>query len=158
MKHGPALGAYQSMPNPGEILRLMTPDDARAYPATEPLRIRKMEIKYASPQGELVEDEQSDITIVGNSYMLPQYGFPQVLENKLDRPVSLAVKAQRIGPYRTLLDFLASSQFKSQPRPKVLIWHHLEGSIDQLPDAQSWWGPGAMPTEDFVNSLHRLVS
>jgi alginate O-acetyltransferase complex protein AlgJ len=156
-KHGPKLGAYQTFQNPGEIRRMMLPEDQKAYPATEPLKIRKTEFRFASPQGILIEDDSSDIIIVGNSYMLPQYGFPDALANRLDRPVSLAVKAQNIGPYRTLLDYLASSQFKGHVRPKVLIWHHLEGSIDQTPDVRSWWGEGTMQTSAFLSDLQRLL-
>lgn len=157
-KRGPRLGDYYTFANPGEIRRQMALDDQKNYPATEPLKIRKSELRFASPQGVLIEEDTTDIVIVGNSYMLPQYGFPDALANRLDRPVALAVKAQNIGPYRTMLDYLASSQFKGRAKPKLLIWHHLEGSIDQMPDQRSWWGEGTMATSAFLADLQRLVA
>lgn len=135
----------------------MTPAEAAKVPPQEAYRVHRSQARYASAQGELVDDDAADVVIVGNSYMLPQFGFPQMFSNQLDRPVGLSLKAQRIGPFRIMLDYLTSSQFKGQPRPKVILWHFLEGSADQLPESREWWGDGAMPSETFIAGLRAAL-
>lgn len=153
-RKGTPLGGWETRTYPGEFRSLMTPAEAAKVPAQESYRVHAARFRYASAAGELVEEEANDVVIVGNSYMLPQFGFPQMLSNQLDRPVGLALKAQRVGPFRILLDYLGSSQFKAQPRPKLILWHFLEGSADQMPEAKDWWGEGgAMAAPDFLAAL-----
>ncbi len=158
-KRGTQIGDWETRQNPGEFRRLMTAAEAAKVPASEPYRVHKSQARFASAQGELVDDDANDVVIVGNSYMLPQFGFPQMLSNQLDRPIGLSLKAQRIGPYRIMLDYLGSSQFKGQPKPKLILWHFLEGSADQMPDAREWWGDaGAMAPDAFMAGLRSALA
>jgi hypothetical protein len=158
-RRGTQVGDFETKQNPGEFRRLMTPAEAAKVPAQEAYKVRRSQARFASAQGELVDDDANDIVIVGNSYMLPQFGFPQMFSNQLDRPVGLSLKAQRIGPYRIMLDYLGSSQFKGQPKPKVILWHFLEGSADQLPDSREWWGEaGAMAPDAFLAGLRQALA
>ena len=158
-KRGTQIGDWETRQNPGEFRRLMTAAEAAKVPAAEAYRVHKSQARFASAQGELVDDDANDVVIVGNSYMLPQFGFPQMLSNQLDRPIGLSLKAQRIGPYKIMLDYLGSSQFKGQPKPKLIIWHFLEGSADQMPDAREWWGDaGAMAPDAFMTGLRAALA
>jgi hypothetical protein len=54
------------------------------------------------------------------------------------------------------LEYLASDLYRQQ-RPKVIIWHLMEGSMEYGPDAMGWWGDSAMPTPKYTAELHRLL-
>lgn len=97
-KRGTQIGDWETRQNPGEFRRLMTAAEAAQVPAQEPYRVHKSQARFASAQGELVDDDANDVVIVGNSYMLPQFGFPQMLSNQLDRPIGLSLKRSASGP------------------------------------------------------------
>ncbi len=127
--------------------------EQRRYPF-EPFRVRQV---VTQGQAALVEDDSADVTVVGNSFMQVGYGFPPMLSNQLARPVALAVKIGRVGPYRTLLDYLASPGFRSQ-RPKVLVWHFLEGNMEIMPDHTGTWAGAAMAPNAFMTELRNRVA
>ena len=70
--------------------------------------------------------------------MQPYFGFPQRLSNQIDRPVSLKWNPGDIGPWATLLQFLQSAEFKSNP-VKFLVWQFNEGQLQNGPDAVGEW-------------------
>jgi alginate O-acetyltransferase complex protein AlgJ len=157
-RSGARLGAWQSNVHGGDLLQLLTAADRAAHPP-ERFRIRQSAAASGggSSAGGLLEDDTADVLIVGNSYMQPYFGFPYALSSQLNRPVGLIWKTARIGPYQTLLDYLGGPQFRAQ-KPKLLVWHLMEGSMEQMPDAANWWEPtAAMPTARFLSELRRLV-
>jgi len=106
----------------------------------------------------LLDDEQADIAVVGNSYMMPYFGFPLVLSNALGRPVELSWQTARVGPYKTLLDFLGGTQFHREST-RMLVWQMNEGSLEELPDARDWWEPTSlMPGTQFLAEVQRLLA
>jgi alginate O-acetyltransferase complex protein AlgJ len=136
----------------GDLVRNL-PDTQRASYGPEPYQIR--EIVNAGGQNALIADDTSDITIVGNSYMEPRYGFQPILSNQLSRPVSLFWKPNNVGPFATLLQYVSSEGFKQQ-RPKVIAWTHLEFDIPGLPSS-SGWSQNAMSPDKFLSDLRRAV-
>lgn len=52
----------------------------------------------------LLEDDEADVLIVGNSFMQPRYNFSAMLSNQLGRPVVLHDAAHQPSPYRAVLD------------------------------------------------------
>jgi alginate O-acetyltransferase complex protein AlgJ len=136
----------------GDLVRNL-PDAQRASYGPEPYQIR--DIVNAAGQNALIADDTSDITIVGNSYMEPKYGFQPILSNQLSRPVSLFWKPNNVGPFSTLLQYVSSDSFRQQ-RPKVIAWTHLEFDIPGLPSS-SGWSQNAMSPEKFLGDLRRAV-
>ncbi len=154
---GTKLGAIEARTHPGDLLGTLPAADKAKYPATEPFKIRKV---LAQPSGDvwsgLLEEDGADVAVVGNSYMLPYFGLTPMLSNTLNRPLSLFWRTARVGPWKTLLEYLASDLYRQQ-RPKVIIWHLMEGSMEYGPDAMGWWGDSAMPTPKYTAELHRLL-
>ena len=155
---GTRLGNYVNNIHSGDFLALLPEVDKPRYPP-ERFRIRQAAASAGggSVEGGLLEDDNADVVIIGNSYMQPYFGYPQVLSAALNRPVSLVWKTARVGPYKTLLDYVTGSQFRAN-RPKVLIWHLMEGSLEQMPDAASWWETNSViPGPQFISELGRAV-
>ena len=105
---------------------------------------------------QLLDDPAADVAVVGNSFLDPVFGFPAMLSNQLNRPVSLFWRINTYGPYRILLDYLDSPLFQSN-RPKVAVLDWLETNLDALPDSRRAFGDYAMPAEAFVDRLGRAV-
>lgn len=155
---GTRLGNFLTNVHSGDFLALLPEADKPRYPP-ERFRIRQAAAAAGggSVDGGLLEDDSADVTIIGNSYMQPYFGYPQVLSAAMSRPVSLVWKTARVGPYKTLLDYVTGNQFRAS-RPKVLIWHLMEGSLEQMPDAASWWETSSViPGPQFIEELRRAV-
>lgn len=135
-----------------DLAQLLPPAEQRRFP---PQAYKVREVVRARGVAALLEDETADVVVVGNSYMQVGFGFPPMLSNQLGRPVSLVWKVGRVGPFRTLLDYLEGPLFKGQ-KPKLLVWHFLEGNMEYLPDVVSTFGQGAMPPQEFLSDLRRL--
>ena len=155
---GTRLGNYLTNVHSGDLLALLPEADKSRYPP-ERFRIRQAAAASGggSVEGGLLADDGADVVIIGNSYMQPYFGYPQVLSAALNRPVSLVWKTARVGPYKTLLDYVTGSQFRAG-RPRLLVWHLMEGSLEQMPDAASWWETSSLiPGPQFINELSRAV-
>ncbi|MDB5416021.1 MAG: hypothetical protein JWR10_4356 [Rubritepida sp.] len=104
----------------------------------------------------LLEDDVSDVVIVGTSNVQPRFGFQPVLSNQVLRPVGLSWRPNNVGPYFTLLEYLKSDGFRRQ-RPRALIWNLLEPDVPTSPN-NSAWGQMAMPPATFLSEIRRLVA
>lgn len=137
----------------GDLVRNL-PEAQRTEYGPEPFVVR--DVVAAGGQNALLADDSSDVTLVGNSYMEPKYGFQPILSNQLGRPVSLFWKPNNIGPYATMLQYVASPGFREQ-RPKLLLWTYLEVDFTAGP-ASSGWGNNAMGPDKFLNDLRQAIS
>ena len=137
----------------GDLVRNL-PEAQRASYGPEPYQVR--EVVAGGGQNALIADDSSDVTIVGSSYMEPKYGFQPVFSNQLSRPVSLFWKPNNVGPYATLLQYLASPGFRQQ-RPKLLAWTQLEVDLTGGPSS-SGWGQNAMAADKFLGDLRQAVA
>jgi alginate O-acetyltransferase complex protein AlgJ len=90
------------------------------------------------PAAGLLDDAPSPVAVVGNSFVQPYFGFPQRLSNRIDRPVILKWNPGDTGPWATLLQFLQSEGFKTNPL-KFLVWQFNEAQIQNGPDATGEW-------------------
>jgi alginate O-acetyltransferase complex protein AlgJ len=102
----------------------------------------------------LVEDDTADVAVVGSSYMHPSYNFAAMLSNQLGRPASLHWKVHSYGPYRTLLEYLASPGFK-RSRPKTLVLSLHEVDLNSAPDSDAWSEP--MDTPSYLTAMRRAL-
>ncbi|MBI0537652.1 hypothetical protein D9599_19005 [Roseomonas sp. KE2513] len=137
----------------GDLVRNL-PEAQRATYGAEPFVSR--DVVASGGQNALLADDTSDVTLVGNSYMEPKYGFQPILSNQLSRPVSLFWKPNNIGAYAILLQYVTSPGFREQ-RPKLLIWTYLEVDLTAGPSS-SGWGNNAMGSDQFLNNLRQAVS
>lgn len=103
----------------------------------------------------LLDDDTTDVTIVGTSNVQPRFGFQPVLSNQVLRPVGLFWKPNSVGPYFTLLEYLKSEDFRRN-RPRAVVWNLLEPDM-VTSTSNSAWGQAAMPAATFVSEIRRLV-
>ena len=104
----------------------------------------------------LIDEDTSDVVVIGNSYMQPKYNFAAMLSNQLDRPVSLVWKVHTVGPYRTMLNYLGSDAFKKQ-KPKAIVWNFHEIDMELMPDSQAAWPQDFMTADSFLSNVQHAV-
>ncbi len=134
-----------------DLAQLLPPTEAARYPF-QTIRLRRPAASKAS----LTDDDAADVVVLGNSYMDTDYTFPTVLSNQLNRPVGLLWKPGG-GPFSILVDYLASPQFR-QNRPRLIVWHVMEGNMEVMPDHTGMWGSGAMSEESFIGKVRTLAA
>ncbi len=104
----------------------------------------------------LIEEDSSDVVVVGNSYMQPKYNFAPALSATLNRPVGLVWKVHLVGPYKTMLNYLGSEQFRRE-RPKAIVWNFHEIDMELPADSQAAWTQDAMSNEAFIDAVQKAV-
>lgn len=157
-KGGISLGAYTSHVHAGDLVNLLPDSEKSKYPPQKFRLYRASEARSGGDnQGGLIDDSAADLVVIGNSYTQPYFGFPLVLSSQLARPVDLSWKTARNGPYRTILDYLASPMFRSS-RPAMLVWHVMEGVLEWSPDNVSAWADAAMAPQAFLDTLRKAVA
>jgi alginate O-acetyltransferase complex protein AlgJ len=103
----------------------------------------------------LLEEDVSDVQIVGTSNMQPRFGFQPVLSNQLMRPVGLSWRPNNIGPYAALLEYIRSAEFR-QRRPRAIVWNHLENDMSTLINAPNWQ-QGGLTAPSFIAGLRQVL-
>lgn len=134
-----------------DLARLLPAAEFSKYPF-QSMRLRRPVASKAS----LTEDDRSDVMVLGNSYMQADYTFPTVLSNQLNRPVGLLWKPGG-GPFSILVDYLSSPQF-IKSRPRMIVWHVMEGNMEIMPDHKGMWGTGAMSSDTFISKVRTLAA
>jgi alginate O-acetyltransferase complex protein AlgJ len=114
------------------------------------------EVVVPKARNALIEDDDADVAVVGNSFMQPKLDFAATLSNQLDRPVSLTWKVHTVGPYRVMLDYLGSESFKRR-RPKVIVWNFHELDMMILPDSDGAFPEDAMTSDAFLTQVRRMA-
>ncbi|MFL1462206.1 hypothetical protein ACI6QG_08395 [Roseococcus sp. DSY-14] len=137
--------------NSGDLVRFL-PAAERAAFIPEEYRQRGAAQR---PAAALLAEDDGDVTVVGNSFVQPRFGFPDVLSNQLERPVRLAWNVNNIGPFFTLLEHVRSDAFRRQ-KPRVLVWMLLEMDAENLPNSGSW-GQSAMAPAAFTTGLRQAL-
>ena len=154
-----SLGGYTVHVHKGDLVQLLPTSDQAGFPQ-ERFRLREAAANSGrtNARGGLLDVDQADIAVVGNSYMMPYFGFPLVLSSALSRPVDLSWQTARVGPYKTLLDFVQGSQF-NRSATRLLVWQLNEGSIEAMPDTPDWWEPTSMMApEAFLAQLRQALA
>lgn len=103
----------------------------------------------------LLDDDATDVTVVGTSNVQPRFGFVPVLSNQVLRPVGLFWKPNSVGPYFALLEYLKSEDFRRN-RPRALVWNLLEPDMVTSTN-NSAWGQAVMTPANFLAEIRRLV-
>ena len=110
----------------------------------------------AQGKSALIEDDNADVVVIGNSYMQPKYNFAPALSSTINRPVGLVWKIHTVGPYRTMLNYLGSDAFKRQ-KPKVIVWNFHEIDMELPIDSTSAWPQDAMADDVFLGQVRAAV-
>jgi len=139
---GTRLGKWNEEIRYGDLAALLPPERKKAVGKDHFI------VRAAAPAAQgLVDGGQPVVQIVGNSMVQPYLGFPQKLSNALDRQVGLTWTFGDTGPWKTLLDYLESPAFKSNP-PQALVWQFNEGQMMNLPSASGQWDAASVMADD----------
>lgn len=95
----------------------------------------------------LIDEQAAPVHVSGNSMVQPYFGYPDMLSNALDRPVSLNWKPGNVGHWQVLLDYLESPMYRNQ-KPQVLVWQIFEATYELGPDAKGWWDNASIMSAD----------
>lgn len=151
---GMRLGNYRTMTLAlGDLVRYVPQAQRKSYgPEESPIR------EVLAPEGSsaLIDDDVSDVQIVGSSNVSPRFGFQPVLSNQLGRPVGLHWRPNNVGPYGTMLEYVRSETFRKS-RPRLIVWNLLELDMINLPNNPSWT-QFAMTPQAFLSDLRRAVA
>ncbi len=137
----------------GDLSRYVGQAQRGAYGAEESW-IRQ--VLGAEGPAALLDDDKTDVTLVGTSNVQPRFGFQPVLSNQVLRPVGLFWKPNSLGPYFALLDYLKSEDFRRN-RPRALVWNLLEPDMVTSTNNPAW-GQAAMAPAAFISEIRRLVA
>ncbi len=136
-----------------DLAGLLPPAEARRY---QPERYRVRALPQASG-GLLVEDDAAnDVAVLGNSFVLPGFGFTPALSQALNRPVTLFVRAGNFGHWRILTEYLGGGLFRAN-RPKLLVWELLEGDMVHPPEQIGYFGPNTMTPQAFLAGVRAAL-
>lgn len=137
---------FQKTPNPekraGDMVGLVSGDKGKSL-ANETYNVS---LWKKSTQPAL---EETKLAVVGNSFTNPYLGFPQSLANALKTDVDLHWNYGDVGPWKNMLLYLQSDNFKDN-KPKVILWEMNESNLLHSPDSPSIWKQGSsLPVDQF---------
>lgn len=149
---GNRLGAWNEEVRYGDLAALLPPERKKAV-GKDHFIVRTV---VASPG--LVDSGPPVVQVVGNSMVQPYLGFPQKLSNAIDRQVGLTWTFGDTGPWKTLLNYLESPEFKANP-PQAIVWQFNEGQMMNLPSAAGQWDAASVMADDaFLARLSKAVA
>ncbi|WP_159348575.1 alginate O-acetyltransferase AlgX-related protein [Roseomonas harenae] len=105
----------------------------------------------------LVEDDDADVVVVGNSFAQPKYNLGPMLSNRLNRPVALHWEVHLTGPYRTLLNAVKGNNFRKQ-KPKLLVWNIIEQDLSLLPSDGRAFPNNALSVDEFLSGIRQALA
>ena len=147
---GTRLGAWSEEVRYGDLAALLSPERKKAIGKDHFI------VRTAVASANLV-DAPPTVQIVGNSMVQPYLGFPQKLSNALDRQVGLTWTFGDTGPWKTLLNYLETPAFRSNP-PQALVWQFNEGQMMNLPGASGEWDAASVMSDDaFLARLTKAI-
>jgi len=135
-----------------DLLEFLPPADRGAYPP-EPFQIRLP----VAARGALLDAPVSDVTVLGNSFMAPEFNFHNELSALLERPVALEWQVQTVGPFKTMLDYLTGQLFRRE-RPRLILWTVLEGVMTLNPENRGAYPESHMTGAAFLDGMRQAVA
>ncbi|WP_144142855.1 alginate O-acetyltransferase AlgX-related protein [Paraburkholderia sp. BCC1884] len=148
---GNRLGKWNEEIRYGDLAALLSPDRKKAIGKDH------FVVRTAAAAQSLVDGGAPPVQVVGNSMVQPYLGFPQKLSNAIDRPVGLTWTFGDTGPWKTLLNYLESPDFKANP-PQALVWQFNEGQMMNLPSAAGQWdAPSVMADDAFLARVAKAL-
>ena len=149
---GTTLGDWTEEVNYGDLATLLPPERKRAIGKDHFI------VRQAQEGGGLLAAAAPVVHVVGNSMVQPYLGFPQKLSNGLGLPVGLTWTFGDTGPWKTLVDYLESPDFKQNP-PKAIVWQFNEGQMMYGPDATGQWDAKSIaPAPDWLARVAKALA
>ncbi|OAJ53295.1 hypothetical protein A6V36_23865 [Paraburkholderia ginsengiterrae] len=149
---GTRLGKWNEEVRYGDLAALLPPDRKKAVGKDHFI------VRAAGAAAGLVDGGAPVVQVVGNSMVQPYLGFPQKLSNAIDRPVGLTWTFGDTGPWKTLLNYLESPEFKANV-PQALVWQFNEGQMMNLPGAAGQWDAAfVMPDDVFLARVAKAIA
>lgn len=149
---GSALGDWTEEVNYGDLATLLPPERKRAIGKD------RFVVRQAQAEGGLLAGATPVLHVVGNSMVQPYLGFPQKLSNGLGLPVGLTWTFGDTGPWKTLVDYLESPEFK-QNTPKAIVWQFNEGQMMYGPGATGQWEPKSIqPDGEWLERVGKALA
>lgn len=137
----------------GDLVQYLPPEQRGAFgPEESPIR---NVLPATAGAAALLEEDASDMQVVGTSNVQPRFNFVPVLSNQMERAVGLSWLPNNVGPYAALLEYVRGSEFR-QRRPRVIVWNHLESDMS-TPINNPNWRQSGLTAESFLNGLRQAV-
>jgi alginate O-acetyltransferase complex protein AlgJ len=135
-----------------DLLDFLPPADRGAHPP-EAYQVRLP----VAARGALLDAPVSDITVVGNSFMAPEFNFHNELSALLERPVALEWQVQTVGPFKTMLDYLNGQLFRRE-RPRLVLWTVLENVMTINPENRGAYPESHMTGAAFLDGIRQALA
>jgi len=108
-------------------------------------------------RGALLDAPASDVIIIGNSFMAPEFNFHNEISALLERPVALEWKVQTVGPFKTMLDYLNGQLFRRE-RPRLILWTVLENVMIINPENRGAYPESNMTGAAFLDGMRQAIA
>ncbi|CAE6835189.1 alginate O-acetyltransferase AlgX-related protein [Paraburkholderia haematera] len=149
---GSRLGTWNEEVRYGDLATLLPPERKKAVGKDHFI------VRTVVEAPGLVDGGPPVVQVVGNSMVQPYLGFPQKLSNAIDRPVGLTWTFGDTGPWKTLLNYLESPDFKANP-PQAIVWQFNEGQMMNRPSAGGQWDAASVMADDaFLARLSKAIA
>ncbi|MFL9865936.1 twin-arginine translocation pathway signal [Paraburkholderia fungorum] len=149
---GSRLGTWNEEVRYGDLAALLSPERKKAVGKDHFI------VRTVVASAGLVDSGPPVVQVVGNSMVQPYLGFPQKLSNSIDRQVGLTWTFGDTGPWKTLLNYLESPEFKANP-PQAIVWQFNEGQMMNLPGAAGQWDAASVMADDaFLARLTKAIA
>jgi alginate O-acetyltransferase complex protein AlgJ len=135
------LGDWNEEVHYGDLAELLPPEKKKAIGKDHFI------VREVVGGQDLVDSATPVVQVVGNSMVQPYLGFPQKLSNAIDRAVGLTWTFGNTGPWKTLLNYLETPAFRTQP-PQALVWQFNEGQMMNAPGAAGQWDAASVMPDD----------
>jgi len=137
----------------GDLVQYVPAEQRGAFgPEESPIR----NVLAGGGPAALLEEDASDVQVVGTSNVQPRFNFVPVLSNQLGRAVGLSWKPNNIGPYAALLDYVQGSEFRAR-RPRAIVWNHLENDMSTSINNPNW-RQSNLTADSFLAALRQAVA
>lgn len=132
----------------------------RFMTAEQRVALKRDVLRVRAPAKEaqlLLDEDPTEVYVVGNSFVQTYLGFSAMLSHTLNRPVGLHWKPGNFSPWFTLLEYLQSEDFQ-QIRPKVIVWQLNEPRMFAGPnEAGEWEATTLMKPADWLHKIKQAI-
>jgi alginate O-acetyltransferase complex protein AlgJ len=156
---GSHLNPWETEHRVGDLTELL-PKDQQAQYGLQAYVVREpggSDLAHQNQQGNDLLVPDPAIRVVGNSFCRPDWGLPQKISNVLNRPVGLTWLRGDTGPWKILLNYVESPDFKK--KPSLIVWQFPEAQMADGPMSPGWWFESSLMTpEQWLDRMTAAVN
>jgi len=135
-----------------DLVEFLPPADRIAF-LPEPYRIRPP----VAMRGALLDAPASDVIILGNSFMAPEFNFNNELSALLERPIALDWKVGSVAIFKVLLEYLNGQLFRRE-RPRLILLAMLENVFTINPENRGAYPESNMTGAAFLDGMRQAAA